>query len=464
VEPPARQRAPFGWHFETVAAPGPDQLPLVLAWGDLSEGETPTAFRLAVALDERDEKVVEAALPGSGRVVGTMDLRFVTQFQLYELPLSPEDAAAVRREGLALRLLSGSDLEVFTGGPDLPDAFVPHLLLPGEADPLTEFFARMDSLACIQQFGWMEGCVLDGLLDLAGLPAHAGLRRAAERHLDLFFHGKELVYENHLSEPSDGHIYGIEGTLPFAALARLHPDHPALDLARDFWLSRRDGEGAVIDGRHTTSEGAYTVGYPMALLGRARGDEELERLALLQLRLRSERLFDGFDGREFWRVRGAEGGGTNRNWARGVAWQLLGMARTLAVLRDRPDAAEVVLAFVRLADWARGQQRRADGQWSVFVDEPELTPDAGGSAGIAAALAIGAREGWLGADARRAAEHALDGLKVRLTPDGFLGGVSQSNKGGEGLQRGPYRSLFQMGMGLLAQLIAALGADGVPCH
>jgi rhamnogalacturonyl hydrolase YesR len=198
----------------------------------------------------------------------------------------------------------------------------------------------------------------------------------------------------------------------------------------------------------------------MALLGRARRDEALERLALLQLRLRAERLFDG---REFWRVRGPEGDGTNRNWARGIAWQLLGMARTLAVLRDRADAAEIVPVFVRLADWVRGCQR-PDGLWSVFVDEQDLTPDTGGSAGIAAALAIGAREGWLGADARRAAEHALDGLKVRLTPDGFLGGVSQSNKGGEGLQRGPYRSLFQMGMGLLAQLIAALGADGVPCH
>jgi len=52
----------------------------------------------------------------------------------------------------------------------------------------------------------------------------------------------------------------------------------------------------------------------------------------------------------------------------------------------------------------------------------------------------------------------LVGLKTHLTPDGFLGGVSQSNKGGEALQRGSYRVIFQMAMGLMAQLVAALEA------
>jgi hypothetical protein len=47
-------------------------------------------------------------------------------------------------------------------------------------------------------------------------------------------------------------------------------------------------------------------------------------------------------------------------------------------------------------------------------------------------------------------------LTRHLTADGLLGGVSQSNKGGEALQRGSYRSIYQMGMGLKAQLIAAL--------
>ena len=38
--------------------------------------------------------------------------------------------------------------------------------------------------------------------------------------------------------------------------------------------------------------------------------------------------------------------------------------------------------------------------------------------------------------------------------------VAQGNKGGEALQRGGYRLVYQMGMGLMAQLIAA--RDGLP--
>ena len=64
--------------------------------------------------------------------------------------------------------------------------------------------------------------------------------------------------------------------------------------------------------------------------------------------------------------------------------------------------------------------------------------------------------GWLDDGMRAAAVKCLAGLKPYLTPDGFLGGASQSNKGGPGLQRSDYRVIYQMGMGLMAQLIAAL--------
>ena len=60
------------------------------------------------------------------------------------------------------------------------------------------------------------------------------------------------------------------------------------------------------------------------------------------------------------------------------------------------------------------------------------------------------------ASAKSAAAKTLAGLQPRLTCDGFLGGIRQANKGGEGLQRGNYRVIYQMGMGLLAKHIAAL--------
>jgi len=167
-----------------------------------------------------------------------------------------------------------------------------------------------------------------------------------------------------------------------------------------------------------------------------------------------------FDGKMFWRTSEPKDGVVqkgNRAWARGIAWQMLGFARTLRELNHRSDLADCIKSFQQLAAWVLPYQRD-DGLWSVFVDQPQLTPDTSGSAGIAAALAIGAQQGWLDEDAKVAAAKTLAGLKLHLTQDGFLGGVAQANKGGEGLQRGEYRVIYQMGMGLMAQLIAALEA------
>lgn len=325
-------------------------------------------------------------MPQSGRVLGTMELRFVSQFQVYEGALPDADVAAVRREGVALRLTKGSDLEVFSAGEGLPAVLRPHLLVPGQADATTEYFARMGSLACVQQFGWMEGCVLDGLLDLAAKPEHAAMRPTAQQHLGLFFRDGKLIYENHLSAPSDGRLYGIEGGLPFAALARVEPSSPLLDLAVQFWRSRLHASGSIHDDVTMTSEGAYTVGYALAEIAQARRSEELMTMALAQVRLRQAALFDG---KEFWRTRDDKDKRGNRNWARGIAWQILGLARTLVVAKARDDISDLVASLQQMANWAMRLQR-PDGLWSVFADEPKLTPDTAGSAGIGAALAIGA--------------------------------------------------------------------------
>ena len=449
---PTGKRESFGWKTAAVGA-----VPLVLAWPDFPADAKPTALRLTVGLDVRDEKLIEAYLPKSGRVLGTFDVRFGCLFQVFEIPLAPMDAADIKREGVALRLTKGAALRIFTTGEGIPAALQPHLLLPGAADAMTEYFARMDSQACVQGFSWQEGCVLDGLLDLSTLTAHANLKDAARRHLSRFVINGKLVYENHVSAPSDGRIYGIEGTLPFAALAKLEPQSPLLEIALNAWAKRHDAEHAILDGQHTSSEGTYTVGYPLAVIARLRNDEALAQLALTQLRVRQARLFDG---KMFWRTSEPRDGVVkkgNRAWARGVAWQMLGFARTLRELKHRNDLAELIASFQQLAAWVMPYQR-ADGLWSVFVDKPELTPDTSGSAGLAAALAIGAQQGWLEATAKTAAAKTLTGLKRHLTPDGYLGGVSQANKGGEELQRGSYRVIYQMGMGLMAQLVAALEA------
>lgn len=447
---PEKQRAPFGWQLATITTA--EKPPLVLQWEELPQAVTPTHFRIAVGLDERDAKEIEVTLAGSGRRLGTLDVRFPAPFQVYQMKLSPADVGDIMMEGVALRLTKGSDLEIFVAGPDLPAALLPHLLVPGTATPMEEFYQRLNSLAVVQQFGWMEGCVLEGLLDLSAIPKHAAMKEKAQRHLDLFFRDSRLVYEDPKSVPNDGRLYGIEGGLPFAALARLHPQDARLELPLAFWESRRRPTGSIQDGGHMSTEGTYTIAYPMALIARQRGDEKLMQDALYQCRIRQARFFDG---QEFWRTYDDDGKRGNRNWARGIAWQMLGLVRTLEVARERRDIGDLILHLQKLATWTAAQQRE-DGLWSVIVNEPKLTTDTAGSAGIAAALALGARNGWLDASARSAAQRTLAGLEHHLTPDGFLDGVSPSNKGGLELQRSDYRAIFQMGMGLMAQLIAAL--------
>jgi len=451
---PKGKREPFGWKTLAIGVK-----PLVLAWPMLPEDVRPTAMRITVGLDVRDEKLIEVYLPRSGRRLGTFDVRFGCIFQIFEIPLAKADTADIRVEGVALRLTKGTELRVFTSGNSMPVAFQPHLLCPGSVpDVMQEYFARMDSLACVQAFSWQEGCVLDGLLDLAALPTHANLKEAAKHHFECFVINAKLIYENHISVPSDGKLYGIEGALPYAALSKLEPQHPLLDDAVKSLLSRQDDQGCIQDGQHTSSEGAYTVGYPLAVIAKQRSDETLQQIALAQLSVRQQRLFDG---RMFWRTSEPKDGEIkkgNRAWARGIAWQMLGYARTLRELNHRNDLAEHIEAFEQLADWIMPYQR-TDGLWSVFVDQPELTPDTSGSAGIAAALAIGAQQGWLGKNAKSAATKTVIGLESHLTPDGFLGGVAQANKSSEELQRGNYRVIYQMGMGLMAQLVGALESE-----
>ncbi len=449
--PPAGYRVPFGWQALPVVVPlGP---PLALRWQNPPTGRLPTAFRVSLAIDMRGTRRIAVRVGGGGEVIGELDVRSGSTFQPLELPLAPELAPAVVARGLELSLAEGADpLWIFRDGNGISAVHQPHLLLPGGDDPILEFRRRFCSMASIQQFGWMEGCVLDGLADLAAGPTGEDAALTLQAHLDRFLVGPALVYEEPQSRPTDDHIYGIEGTLPFAAIARERPRHPSIDLALAFWAKHRDAEGVVIDGDNTTSEGAYTVGYPMAVIGRMRNDADLMRAALTQVTVRQKRFFDGS---EFWRTVSAKGRRTNRNWARGVAWQLLGGMRTLEELRPVLPVEAAAEELAGCAAWARRHQR-ADGLWSVFIDEPNLTQDTAGSAGIAAALAIGAQQGWLPPDAREAAKAALAGLSRHLTPDGLLGGASPSNKGGEGLQRSDYRIIYPMAMGLLAQLQARL--------
>ncbi len=139
-----------------------------------------------------------------------------------------------------------------------------------------------------------------------------------------------------------------------------------------------------------------------------------------------------------------------------MAWHLLGCAHSLRWLGKAP---EVEAEFRRSAGLAMRLQS-SNGLWFCFAEEPATGVETSGSAGIAAALAMGARQGVLGAEALAAARLVRAALRGYLTPDGLLGGASQENKGGDALQREGYRVMPQYGWGVYAQLMGTLDEAG----
>jgi unsaturated rhamnogalacturonyl hydrolase len=443
------RRCPFGWPAACVA---PDAA-LRLTWPAGARVSGPAVFRITVALDDRDQKVLDVVSGRTGERLGRVDVRFADPHQRFGLPLDRDRARRALAEGVDVRLArGGAPLWVFTG-PPAPARHRPHLLPATAGAERAQLFRRLAAVDSVQPFGWMEGCVLDALTDMAiTFPdAGAALVRAALRHLVLYLGRGRLEYEDPRGRVADGRIYGVEATLPFATVARLRPRHPALELALDAWRTRTDGDGCVRDGP-TTAEGGYTVGYPMAVIARRRGSPELARAAARQQLVRRERLLGAGD----LHLRQLEDGRrTFRHWARAYAWYLLGLVRTARELDGRASTADLWTA-ARATARTVAEAQAPDGLWSCFVDSPESGPEASGSAGIAAALALGHEAGGLDRRAAASAARAWSGLSARLTADGWLGGSSQANKGGEALQRGGYRVISGSGTGLMGQLGAAL--------
>lgn len=210
--------------------------------------------------------------------------------------------------------------------------------------------------------------------------------------------------------------------------------------------------GAIQDGAMTSGEGSLCVAYPLAVIARQRRDADLESLAIEQIRLRRGLLVTE-DG-SIW-LRNRNGQHSMQNWARGIAWYFLGLVRVLIELGDRDDLDDLRVEADRVAEFVTGMQR-ADGLWANETHRADVAPDTSGSAGIAAALAWGAVHRILPDRSLEVAKRTRSGLEPYLTPDGLLAGGTPSNRSEEGLSE--RRVIFQVGMGLTAQLLAAIAA------
>ena len=322
---PEEQRVPFEWKAQPVLPDGVSITELHLVAGEGVVGARPCRSISGC----RCANKIEVIALRTKNVLGTLDIQYAHVFQIFELPLGLNEALLAVREGVGLRMIEGeAPLWFFVGDPSVSSiepVHLPHLMIGDAKEPLESFKDRFNSLASIQPFGWMEGCVLDGLLD-------AGFTATARQHLELFVKNNELVYEDPRSRPSDGCFYGIESTLPIAMLTKLAPAHPLVDLAVQFMKEHTDQHGIIKDGDTLSAEGSYTIAYPLSVIAARRKDRELAQLAFKQLELRRACLWEG--GALYLR-RQDNGTRTFRNWGRAYAWHLLGLIRTLEQLKDK---------------------------------------------------------------------------------------------------------------------------------
>ncbi len=428
--------------------------PLKLLWRSPRECKTPSMLRFTVAVDHRSAQRVQIANLLTGAVYGRMDVIQSCPGQVFELELSQEMTEGALRDGLALSLLGATPpLWIVAPGENAPPPVLPHLLPMQESSGIEGFLSLFTSSATLQPCDWMGICVLDGLADIASIGSFEA-RHALNHHMTTFFDPVSGRRENMYGQPSDGDGGGPESSGPFAILAILKRTHPSLASAiSGFDIYHNPLTDSV--GSRVVAETSYNVAYPMMAMAVWAGKDELYQRAIRQLKVNRHYLADADD--LYLRHDPKSGQRTFPNWSRGVAWYLLGLIRTLALIPDHERPLCLVEEANRVTAWA-GKHQKADGLWPCFLKESATVTDTSGSAGIAAAIAIGAAVNILDADFLPTAMGARAGMMAYLAPDGWLQGASQSNKREAeeyDLQRSDYRVIAPWGMGLFAQLIAA---------
>lgn len=453
---PANKSIPFNWPVAEVPVNGSG---ILLSWNKSPKQKyTDFRFRVTSATDVREECTLEISLAASKQKIGILDIRFAHYMQPFEMPVSASQLPQMIAEGIEIKMIRGTKPFWFfveaEEKNEIPDAYLPHLLIADITRDTGSWKNRLLSLASLSTFGWMEGCVLDGISMIAVKDKNA--KKVLRQHLEKYFASNTLVYANLNNLRSAEKITTVESILPFAMLALENPQHAMLQTAINFCTDHADAAGVVADDagtyRRLKTEECYTISYPLAILAKMLNRPDLEKMAIANLVARVKLLTsDDFiyqNGKE------TEKPGYG-NWARGVGWYLLGMAKTLAVLPINEETILLRSALQKGAELVIRHQQ-PNGLWTCFLHQPETGIETSGSANIAAALAYGYSQKLLPASFKQAAEKCLQGLKTYYTPDGFLTGTAQVNKGGEGLQRKGFRVISPYALGFIGILETSL--------
>ncbi len=477
---PADRYVPFDWAIGEVLAAGvpatgvpaandPVQgggakltwKPVDVSSINLATGSS-VRLRITSATDVRENCMLSVKTAVSGKVVGSFDIRFAMYLQPFELTIPAAYLQAVLAEGVTLTMEKGSKPFWFflaeADSPSAPIAYQPHLIvIDNQAAEIQSMSwkARLFSLDSVQSFGWMEGCVMDGLYELSKTSARA--KQVLSGHLDLFFGNNSLVYADLNNRKAVGKIHTVESILPFAILAQTNPGHPLLQTAIEFCQAHANSEGVIADGNSTSgspadrmlkTEECYTVSYPLAVLAKTLKRPDLAQLAI-QTALARVRLLT--KDKSIYQ-RGTESGTLFfENWSRGVVWYLLGLVKTLAHLPPTEQTEPLKVALRTAVDHVLSYQQ-VNGLWYCFMHQPETGLETSGTAGFAAALTYGVQQNLLPKTVMKAVEKAQKGLMLYLTPDGYLTGTAQGNKGGDALQRNGFRVISPYTLGFLAHL------------
>lgn len=442
----------FDWAFSEISAGNED---IKLNWNQsLPPKNQAVSLRITSATDVREVLVLEVKTAKTGKKIADWDLRFAALLQPFELQIPQEYLQAVFEEGVTLKMVKGTKpFWFFTNNHSektAPNAYLPHLMVYGKRTNPTAWKERLLSFESLQTFGWQQGIVWDGLLEMGKKSTKAG--SVLNQQLDLYFANNSLLYCNLNNVKTVEKIHTVESILPFAILAQTNPTHPLLKTAIEFCEAHANAEGIIADGtgnnRMVKTEECYTVSYPLAVLAKTLNRPELFRLAIMTLQSRVSIL----EKEKSIHQRGTEQGELFfENWSRGVAWYLLGLAKTLVHLPESEEKKSLRISFQNAVDKVLTYQQ-SNGLWYCFFHRPETGLETSGTAGITAALTYGFLHGFLDEKAKNAALKAQKGLLPYLTPDGFLTGTAQVNKGGDTLQQNGFRVISPYTLGFLAHL------------
>lgn len=442
---------PFDWFFAEISKNTEGSL---LTWENtVLDKNQSVCLRLTSATDVREVLILEVKTAISHKKIANWDIRFAHYMQPFDLPIAENDVEAVFTEGVILTIKKGSKPFWFFKNSSLeqrvPTVFCPHLLVYENADK-NAWHDRLLSLDSVQTFGWMQGVVWDGLLNLSKTSKRA--ETVLKQQLDLYFAQNSLVYANYNNEKSVDTISTVESILPFAILAQLNPKHRLLKIAVEFCEKHANTEGVIADdtgdNRLLKTEECYTVCYPLAVLAKTLNRPDLADLALKTLK---SRVFLLEKGNSIFQ-KGTENGALYfENWGRGVAWYLLGLVKTWVHLPESEDKNAIKVSLQKSVEKVIAYQQE-NGLWYNFFHQPETGFETSGTAGIAAALMYGFKHNLLDETAKNAALKAQNGLLPYLTPDGFLTGTAQVNKpqGGNALQLEGFRVISPYTLGFFA--------------